>query len=222
MEFCDGMMVTVQQGDTLYSLSMRYQVPLAVLLRANPYVDVYNLQVGERICVPMRRRPMPMPMVPGGEDGMWRETDRQPDREDGMWREPDRQPDRREDLEEFLEDRVEEIQDRIEDALEQRPVQRPVPEQRPSTRQRVPEESQMMPTQEMEMRMQTELEETNIEDNRNQWERYVTKQGDTLDIVVGPAMGRDNEWEELLEEFVERNGRDKIYLLPGVAYYRRK
>ena len=47
-------MHTVRSGDTLYSISMEHQVPLALLLRANPYVDVYNLQVGETICVPVR------------------------------------------------------------------------------------------------------------------------------------------------------------------------
>ena len=55
MKYCNGMMYTIKEGDTLYAISMKYQVPLAVLLRANPNVDVYNLQVGETICVPVRR-----------------------------------------------------------------------------------------------------------------------------------------------------------------------
>ena len=174
MEFCDGMMVTVQQGDTLYALSMKYQVPLDVLLRSNPYVDVYNLQEGEKICIPMRKRPMPeqCPM----------------------------------------------------------PEQWPAPEQRPMPEQRVMEETQRLSSQESEMQMQTETEVMNIEedreenreDDRESWERYVTKQGDTLDMVVGSSMGREDDWEELLEEFVERNDKDRIFLLPGVAYYRRK
>lgn len=147
MELCDGMVVTVQQGDTLYSLSMRYQVPLDVLLRANPYVDVYNLQEGEKICMPMRRM---------------------------------------------------------------------------MSEQKEMNESHSMLPQETEMGMQAETEERNIEDGNAKWERYVIQQGDTLDIVVGNGMGREDDWEELFEEFVERNGRDKIYLLPGVAYYRRK
>ena len=54
MKHCNGIMHTVRSGDTLYSISMEHQVPLALLLRANPYVDVYNLQVGETICVPVR------------------------------------------------------------------------------------------------------------------------------------------------------------------------
>lgn len=54
MEHCNGIMHTVRSGDTLYSISMEHKVPLALLLRANPYVDVYNLQVGETICVPVK------------------------------------------------------------------------------------------------------------------------------------------------------------------------
>ena len=49
---CNGIIHTIKSGDTLYKLSGYYKVPLAEILRANPYVDVYNLQVGERICIP--------------------------------------------------------------------------------------------------------------------------------------------------------------------------
>jgi hypothetical protein len=34
---------------------MEHKVPLASLLQVNPYVDVYNLQVGETICVPVKK-----------------------------------------------------------------------------------------------------------------------------------------------------------------------
>ena len=46
-EYCNGHMHMIKKGDTLYALSRRYHVPLEVMLRANPYVDVYNLQPGE-------------------------------------------------------------------------------------------------------------------------------------------------------------------------------
>ena len=49
---CNGTIHTIKSGDTLYKLSGFYKVPLAEILRANPYVDVYNLQIGERICIP--------------------------------------------------------------------------------------------------------------------------------------------------------------------------
>lgn len=49
---CNGTKYVIKKGDTLYSISRRYNVPLALILRANPYVDVYNLQIGDEICVP--------------------------------------------------------------------------------------------------------------------------------------------------------------------------
>ena len=51
-QYCHGMTHVIKEGDTLYHISRRYQVPLALLLRANPYVDVYNLQIGDEICIP--------------------------------------------------------------------------------------------------------------------------------------------------------------------------
>lgn len=53
--YCNGMVHVIKQGETLYQLSRRYRVPLALILRANPYVDVYNLQVGQEICIPVAR-----------------------------------------------------------------------------------------------------------------------------------------------------------------------
>ena len=38
--------VVVQKGDTLYRLSRRYHVPLWAILYANPYINIYNLQIG--------------------------------------------------------------------------------------------------------------------------------------------------------------------------------
>lgn len=62
---CHGMVYIIRRGDTLYSLSRKYQVPLVEILRANPYVDVYNLQVGDEICIPMRKMEGERPMMPG-------------------------------------------------------------------------------------------------------------------------------------------------------------
>ena len=49
---CNGIIYTIKKGDTLYSFSGRFRVPLARILRANPYIDIYNLQIGEQICIP--------------------------------------------------------------------------------------------------------------------------------------------------------------------------
>lgn len=43
----------IQEGDTLYSISRKYNVPLSLIFRANPYAEIYNLQVGDEICVPV-------------------------------------------------------------------------------------------------------------------------------------------------------------------------
>lgn len=73
--YCNGMVHVIKQGETLYQLSRRYRVPLALILRANPYVDVYNLQVGQEICIPMVRHHngmicMPMPGMNARNMGM--------------------------------------------------------------------------------------------------------------------------------------------------------
>ena len=81
---CGGIVYTIKEGDTLYSISGRFQVPVALILRANPLADIYNLQLGARLCIPMyglcqqmctpQRPPMPgrperpqppMPPTPG-------------------------------------------------------------------------------------------------------------------------------------------------------------
>ena len=50
----NGRFHTIKKGDTLYSLSRSYNVPLILILKANPGIDVYNLQIGEKVCIPFR------------------------------------------------------------------------------------------------------------------------------------------------------------------------
>ena len=40
--FCNGMIHVIRSGDNLYQLSRRYRVPLALILRANPYAVSYT------------------------------------------------------------------------------------------------------------------------------------------------------------------------------------
>ncbi|MBH1939684.1 LysM peptidoglycan-binding domain-containing protein [Mobilitalea sibirica] len=42
----------IKQGDTLYSLSRKYNIPVEAIIIANPFVNVYNLRIGEVICIP--------------------------------------------------------------------------------------------------------------------------------------------------------------------------
>lgn len=49
---CHGLYHVIEQGDTLYRLGKRYRVSVSDIMRANPYADVYNLQIGETLCIP--------------------------------------------------------------------------------------------------------------------------------------------------------------------------
>ena len=54
---CRGIYHVIEKGDTLYSLGKRYHVSVSDLMRTNPYVNVYNLRIGEELCIPVRPRP---------------------------------------------------------------------------------------------------------------------------------------------------------------------
>lgn len=47
--------VTVRKGDTLYSLSKRYQVPLRGLIEENDLSAPYTLKIGQRLRLPVRK-----------------------------------------------------------------------------------------------------------------------------------------------------------------------
>lgn len=43
----------IQKGDSLYSISRHYGVSISSLMDANPMVNVYNLRIGEILCIPV-------------------------------------------------------------------------------------------------------------------------------------------------------------------------
>jgi LysM repeat protein len=43
----------IQNGDTLYSISRQFNIGLNTIIEANPLMNVYNLRVGETICIPV-------------------------------------------------------------------------------------------------------------------------------------------------------------------------
>jgi len=43
---------TIKPGDTLYSIAQRYNTTVNAIMMLNPGLDPYNLQIGQRICVP--------------------------------------------------------------------------------------------------------------------------------------------------------------------------
>lgn len=53
INMCQGKIHVIKQGDTLYRLAKQYDVKLFDIMRLNPYVNVYNLQIGDEICIPV-------------------------------------------------------------------------------------------------------------------------------------------------------------------------
>lgn len=51
---CRGVIHVVKKGDTLYKLSRVYDVTIADIIWQNPGVRIYNLQIGDRLCIPVR------------------------------------------------------------------------------------------------------------------------------------------------------------------------
>ncbi len=198
-EYCDGVTHAIKQGETLYSLSRQYKVPLAILLRANPYIDVYNLKIGDTICVPVKRQGQGngcQGMVCGGMAVMPRAGGQ--DEDTGM------------DMEENM------------------------PEDTGMDMGRsMPEDTGMdmgreMPGGGMNMRMGRGMydygnsmdtdnnitgrdrEETDNQDSC--WIKYVAQAGDTLqDIYDRSACSKEMFWD--------KNRADRMYMLPGVAYF---
>ena len=60
---CYGFTHVIRKGDTIYKLSKQYNVKVSALILANPFVNIYNLQVGDEICIP-RIRPVVIPVTP--------------------------------------------------------------------------------------------------------------------------------------------------------------
>jgi LysM repeat protein len=51
---CPGELYTVMEGDTLYMIAKKHEISLDALMEANPSLDPYNLEVGMRLCIPLR------------------------------------------------------------------------------------------------------------------------------------------------------------------------
>lgn len=48
----NGAYYVIRDGDSFYSLARRYDIPLNLLLEANPEANPYDLKVGQEICIP--------------------------------------------------------------------------------------------------------------------------------------------------------------------------
>ncbi len=69
---CRGIVHVIRQGDTLYKLGKKYHVSVSSIMYANPYVNIYNLQIGDELCIPVAAPvppavpvPLPAPAPPG-------------------------------------------------------------------------------------------------------------------------------------------------------------
>lgn len=124
--FCNGMVHVIKEGENLYQLSRAYRVPLALILRANPYVDVYNLQVGQEICIPVARpfggmmmppmgrpgRPQGRPVPPQNRNTRMPEQEERTEDEDDRWEEEEERREEEQERREEEQERREEEQDR--------------------------------------------------------------------------------------------------------------
>lgn len=43
---------TISEGDTLYSIAEKYDLPVSLLMKVNEIDNPYNLQIGTRLCIP--------------------------------------------------------------------------------------------------------------------------------------------------------------------------
>lgn len=43
----------IKPGDTLYNISLQYNVTVKEILKINPFLNPYNLLVGQKICIPL-------------------------------------------------------------------------------------------------------------------------------------------------------------------------
>ena len=168
MEHCNGIMHTVKSGDTLYSISLEHKVPLALLLRANPYVDVYNLQIGETICVPVKGNTQGGMPPYGSTCAKWEVRNAVHVTKDKMQREMTGQT------------RKEKETDEMQPAEEM---------------------TETSGTSSERQQDNTAVEETTLQDEKTAETVYVTKEGDSLEKILGV---------------------DKILLPPGMTLYRQK
>ncbi len=100
---CRGIIHVIEQGDTLYLLGRRYRVSVSSIMYANPFVNIYNLQVGDELCIPVGTQSrsveeiesrMPESRMPEGRipEGRMPENNRMPE---GRMPENNRMPENR-------------------------------------------------------------------------------------------------------------------------------
>ncbi len=200
-EFCDGMTHTIKKGDTLYSISRMHDVPIAMIMRANPYVDVYNLQVGDTICIPVM------------SDNMQQRRNNESQMQNGMQRrtgETQMQND---------------MQRRTGETQMQNDMQRRTGEtqmqnetQRSNSGTSVQNGTMTAPAMSDIRPQEGATDNTSDSDDicesgmSGEWARYVSQPGDTLQDIMDRS-------ESSNSDFWMKNSADRMHILPGIAYY---
>lgn len=224
---CDGMTYTIKQGDTLYGISRKYDVPLAMILHANPYADVYRLNVGDTICIPMKKKCCKKPCSSGNR-GISEDNDSSMN--NGMG------------VENNIAGNL-----NVSDGMIETRRNKEMPDNMAGTRQSTGMSDNMTGTRqstEMSGDMSENRRNIGISDNMDmsesmdlpdkvlgartdvrsdrmsenkvsdddKWVKYVAQPGDTLFDVF-------NQSECDLNEFLNKNGLKGIYILPGLVYF---
>lgn len=189
-EYCDGITYTIKKGDTLYEISRKHNVALALLLRANPYIDVFNLQIGDTICIPTIPQMPPAENVGGSlmpPAGNMSGSPMPP---------------------------VGNMSGSLVPPMENMGASPMPSSENQGVMQMLPPENDndgvMQEGEELRQNTGGEKAENDIAAGR--WEKYVVQPGDTLEDVMRGMNGD-------AEKFFEKNSPAGIYMLPGVAYY---
>lgn len=51
---CNGTIYVVKQGDTLYNIAKKYALNINVVMQNNPFLNVFDLKVGDEVCLPLK------------------------------------------------------------------------------------------------------------------------------------------------------------------------
>ena len=239
-DICDGMTYTIKQGDTLYGISRKYDVPLAMILHANPYADVYRLNVGDTICIPMKKKCCKKPCSSGNR-GMSEDNDSSMNNgmgvenniagnlnvSDGMieTRRNKEMPDNMAGTRQStgMSDNMTGTRQSTEmpgDMLENR-RNMGMPENMAENRRNIGISDNMDMSESMDLPdkvlgARTDVRSDKMSENKvsddDKWVKYVAQPGDTLFDVF-------NKSECDLNEFLNKNGLKGIYILPGLVYF---
>lgn len=196
-EYCDGITHTIKKGDTLYEISREHKVPLSMLLRANPYVDVFNLQVGDTICVPTKKPLENAFLTPRpSRRNMTGNTDQEAVMPQCNATAMSQQAN------------AADTADRNVTAMPRDENESDMPDRNVAA---IPRNTKVTDTQERAVAFVPQSTSATRQTD-TEWKKYVVKPGDTLfDILQGD--------KDQVLAFVDKNGLANMYMLPGVAYY---